>query len=85
MDFLLKRQKIVVETKFMGAKLSQREVANQLTNDKNHYRQHPDCQILICFVYDPEYRCTNPAAIERDIGVDEESFRVKIIVSPRGT
>jgi hypothetical protein len=85
MDFLLKREKIVVETKFMGPKLSQREVANQLANDKDHYRQHPDCQIFICFVYDPEYRCTNPAAIERDIGVDEESFRVKIIVSPRGT
>ena len=85
MDFLLKREKIVVETKFMGPKLSQREVANQLTIDKDNYRQHPDCQILICFIYDPEYRCTNPAAIERDVGVDEESFRVKIIVSPRGT
>jgi hypothetical protein len=85
MDFLLKREKIVVETKFMGPKLSQREVTNQLMIDKDYYRQHPDCQRLICFVYDPECRCTNPAALERDIGVNEERFRVTVIVSPKGT
>jgi DpnII restriction endonuclease len=75
----------VVETKFIGPKLSQREVANQLTIDKDYYRQHPDYQIHICFVYDPEYRCSNPAALERDIGVDEDNVRVRVIVSPKGT
>lgn len=85
MDFLLKREKIVVETKFMGSKLSQIEIAKQLAIDKDYYRRHPDCQTLICFVYDPESRCNNPTALEYDINVNEDHFRVMVIVSPKGT
>ena len=85
MDFLLKREKIVIETKCMGPKLSQAEVARQLIIDKDYYRRHPDCQTLICFVYDPECRCNNPAALESDISSDEGNFRVMAIVSPKGT
>ena len=85
MDFLLKREKIVIETKFMGAKLTQGEVTRQLTIDEKYYRQHPDCQTLVCFVYDPEYRCDNPTALEGDINLDEGDFRIRVIVSPKGT
>jgi hypothetical protein len=85
MDFLLKREKIVVETKFIGEKLSQTEVARQLVVDKDYYRKHPDCQTLICFVYDPHCKCNNPAALERAISMDGDNFRVMVIVSPKGT
>ena len=84
MDFVLKREKIVLETKFMGAKLIQGEVTRQLTIDEKYYRQYPDCQTLICFVYDPEYRCDNPTALENDVKLDEGDFRVIVLVSPRG-
>lgn len=85
MDFLLKRERIVIETKFMGARLTQAEVTRQLTIDEKYYRQHPDCQTLVCFVYDPEGKCDNPAALEGDINLDEGDFRVAVIVSPKGT
>jgi hypothetical protein len=85
MDFLLKRERIVVETKFMGPKLSQAEVARQLTIDEKYYRQHPDCKTFMAFVYDPDCKCDNPAALENDISLDEGAFRVVVIVSPKGT
>jgi hypothetical protein len=81
MDFVLKREKIVIETKFMGAKLTQGEVTRQLTIDEKYYRQDLDCQTLICFVYDPECRCDNPTALENDVNLDEGDFRVIVIVS----
>lgn len=84
MDFVLKREKIVIETKFMGAKLTQGEVTRQLTIDEKYYRQCPDCRTLICFVFDPDYRCDNPTALESDVNLDEGDFRVRVIVSPRG-
>jgi REase_DpnII-MboI len=28
--------------------------------DKAHYRKHPDCKTLVCFVYDPDHRLLNP-------------------------
>jgi len=33
--------------------LDQSKVVDELVIDKAHYRQHPDCRTLVCFVYDP--------------------------------
>jgi REase_DpnII-MboI len=32
-----------------------------------HYRQHPDCKTLVCFVYDPDNRLANYDALESDV------------------
>jgi hypothetical protein len=81
-DFLLKREMIVVEVKMTRDSLAQRELADQLIIDKERYRSHSDCRILVCFVYDPEHRCTNPAALENDLSEQIGLFRVEAIVSP---
>jgi len=47
--------------------LGQKEVANQLIEDKERYRTHPDCRTLVCLVYDPEGYCDNPVALEKDV------------------
>lgn len=84
MDFVLKRERIVIETKFVGPRLSQAEVVKQLTIDEKYYRQAKDCDTLICFVYDPELRCENPTALEGDVSNSDEGFQLIAIVGPKG-
>jgi hypothetical protein len=85
MDFLLKRERIVVEAKMMRKGLSQKEVANQLIQDKERYKAHPECDALVCFIYDPSGRCSNAAALESDLSEPKgDGPTVSVIVSPKG-
>ena len=61
MDFLLKREKVILELKRTRKGLDGREVGKQLVEDIAHYGTHPDCERLICFVYDPEHRISTMA------------------------
>jgi hypothetical protein len=83
MDFLLKREHVVVEVKMTRKSLRQKEVAAQLIQDKEYYRSHPDCRELICFVYDPGHFLANPAALEGDLSTTETNLRTVVIVGPK--
>lgn len=80
-DFLLKEENIVIEIKKTRKGLSSKEIGDQLIIDIARYKGHPNCNTLICFVYDPEERINNPVGIERDLtSVNEElNVIVKII------
>lgn len=84
MDFLLKREQVVVEVKMTRANLRQKRVVSQLIEDKERYRTHHDCRVLVCFVYDPGGYCDNPAALEDDVSELEGDLPVKVIVAPKG-
>ncbi|MHB9010028.1 MAG: PD-(D/E)XK nuclease domain-containing protein [Limisphaerales bacterium] len=84
MDFLLKAEKVVVEAKMTRKTLGQKEVVTQLTEDVARYRTHPDCQTLVCFVFDPGGFCKNPVALENDVSTNAHGFAVKVIVAPYG-
>ena len=66
-DLLLKREQIVIEAKMTRASLGQRKVAEELAVDKELYRSHPDCKMLVCFVYDSGRHLTNPTGLEDDL------------------
>ncbi len=83
-DFLLPKVRIVVEAKMTRASLGQKEVADQLIIDANRYRTVPHVGTLICLVYDPDKRCQNPAALERDVEASGAELRVRAIVCPQG-
>jgi hypothetical protein len=85
MDFLLKKEKIVVEVKKTRPGLDAREVGEQLIVDADKYAQHPDCQALFCFVYDPEGRIPNPIGIERDLARKDGGMEVEVFIYPKGT
>lgn len=85
MDFLLKREQVVVEVKMTRKGLKQKELIVQLTEDKERYRAHPECRALVCFIYDPTNLCENPAALESDLSVTEGDFRVSVVVAPQGS
>jgi hypothetical protein len=82
MDFLLKQEQIVIEVKKTRERLGDREIGEQLTIDVAHYKSHPDCKTLVCFVYDPENRIRNPAALQRDLSQTAEDLTVRVMIEP---
>jgi hypothetical protein len=83
MDFLLKREHVVVEAKMTRKSLKQKDVAEQLIQDKERYRAHPECRELVCFIYDPGNYLSNPTALEDDLSTEEPSLKTSVVVSPK--
>lgn len=81
-DFLLKAEKTVVETKRTRAGLTDRELGDELTVDIARYRAHPDCENLVCLIYDPDHLIRNPIGLKRDLELLGNPPNVKVIISP---
>lgn len=82
MDFLLKKEEIVIEVKMTRKGLSDKEVADQLILDIERYRCHPSCKTLVCFVYDPEGRVANPGGLQGDLSGDKQGLKVMLLIAP---
>ncbi|MBB3014029.1 hypothetical protein [Cupriavidus alkaliphilus] len=81
-DFLLPQIDTVVETKKMRSGLNARRLGEELIIDIAKYKKHPNCRRLVCFVYDPEGRISNPAGIENDLNKDDHGIEVKVSILP---
>jgi hypothetical protein len=84
-DFLLKIERTVLVAQFADARFDARALAAQLPADVAHYRQHPDCDTLVCFVYDPERRIAGARAIEHDLSDDQQQPTVRVIIAPQAS
>jgi hypothetical protein len=84
-DFLLPRERTIIEAKMTRSNLGQKEVTNELIVDAARYAKMPHVDNLVCFVYDPSRRCTNPNALEDDLAQGNGRLRVAAVVCPRGT
>ena len=82
MDFLLKKERIVIETKKTRMGLDAKVLGTQLIEDIDRYQSHPDCDALVCFVYDPEGIISNPRGIENDLRRSEGNLSVEVIIRP---
>ncbi|MBU4312662.1 MAG: hypothetical protein KJ706_08095 [Candidatus Omnitrophica bacterium] len=83
MDFLLKQEQTVIEVKKTSKSLKEKDVGEQLIIDIAHYRQHPDCKKLVCFVYDSEGRIGNPQGLENDLASQSTDYmQIVVIVNP---
>jgi hypothetical protein len=82
MDFLLKDFKIVIEVKKTRSGLGAKELGGQLIEDIARYKTHPDCETLLCFVYDPEGLIGNPRGIENDLSQEDGPIRVRVFIKP---
>lgn len=80
-DFLLKKEKVVIEVKKTRPSLKAKELGNQLIEDIARYKSHPDCETLICFVYDPNGYISNPKGLENDLS-NSEGLITKVIIRP---
>jgi len=82
MDFLLKNEKIVVEVKKTRDNLVEKQIGEQLIQDIARYKAHPDCDHLVCFIYDPEEKIGNPRGLEADLSREEEDIKVSVYIRP---
>jgi hypothetical protein len=83
MDFLLKNEKLIVEAKMTRASLTEKQIGEQLIVDAARYSSHPDCTILVCFIYDREAHLKNPRGLEADLTkLSRPGLRVLAFVAP---
>jgi hypothetical protein len=83
MDFLLKLEKIAIETKMARDGLRDKEIGDELLQDIARYKSHPDCLTLICFIYDPKGLLKNPHGLTADIEKQsDERLTVRAVVCP---
>lgn len=82
-DFLLPEISTIIEVKKARQSMSDRELGEQLIIDIAKYKKHPQCNSLICFVYDPEGRISNPRGIERDLNNSDSDIDVRTIIVPK--
>ena len=80
----MKEEKIILEVKIVSESLKEKELHDQLLVDIQHYRAHPDCQRIVCFVYDPKGLLKNPKGIENDLYSNESDFQVVVRIAPQG-
>ena len=82
MDFLIKENNTVIEVKKTRDTLRDKEIGNQLIEDIERYKNHQNCQILYCFVYDPEGFISNPKGLGNDLSKIKDNIKVKVIIKP---
>jgi hypothetical protein len=82
LDFLLKKEGVVVETKMTRKSYRQSEVHDDLVADRDRYSSHPDCEVLVCFVYDPARKFHNAPAFELDLTINEGRPQLRAFVCP---
>lgn len=81
-DFLLKREDIVVEIKKTRSSLGVKEIGDQLIIDIGRYKTHPGCSTLVCFIYDPDFRIGNPTELQDDLNGLHDRLDVRVVVAP---
>lgn len=81
-DFLLKDEKIIIETKKTRKNLKDKELSEELIIDTAHYKENQNCKMLICFIYDPDKFITNPKWLINDLEKwSVDGFDVKVVIS----
>jgi hypothetical protein len=81
MDFLLKKNKTIIEVKKTRKGLTEKEIGDQLIVDIERYQIHPDCQRIVCFIYDPEGRIANPQGLKDDLMSKHSDF-LSVYINP---
>lgn len=81
LDFLLRRERIAVETKMLRESLTIKHLRQDLAVDIQYFRAHPDADALFIFVYDPDRKITNTVGFEGDLYSDSDEFPVRAVVA----
>jgi len=81
-DFLLKNENIIIELKMTRKGLRAKDIGEQLIVDSIRYQLHPNCESLICFVYDPEGFVQNPRGTENDLSKILNDVPISVFIRP---
>ena len=80
---MIKSENIGIEIKKTRPNLRDKEIGEQLIIDKERYKSHHNCKILICFVYDPDEQIVNPDGLANDLTAENEDMSVFVVISPK--
>ena len=75
MDFLLREANMAIEVKMTRDNLKDKEIGEQLIIDIAKYKQHPNVNVLYCFIYDPNSNIYNPVGLENDLNQQSSDER----------
>jgi hypothetical protein len=81
-DFLLEQERIAIELKMTRASMSVGELSTQLIEDIARFKKHPGYETLVCFVYDPDRRVSNPRGVESELDLLGGENRVRTLIRP---
>ena len=82
-DFFLKQERIVIVVKKTRQGLGAKEIADQVASDFQRYSIHPNCHMLLCFIYDPEGRVVNPRRLEANLARESAGRTVEVLIAPK--
>lgn len=78
-DFLLPDEGIVVEIKKTRRSMRDSDLGDQLIIDLERYKAHPQCNFVVCFVYDPDELLNNPEGVMGDLNRIHENEAFVVI------
>jgi hypothetical protein len=82
-DFFLKQERIVIVVKKTRQGLGAKEITDQVAIDFQRYSIHPNCHMLLCFIYDPEGRVVNPLRLEAKLARESAGRTVEVLIAPK--
>lgn len=81
--FFLNHDRLAIIVKKTRTGLSAKDLADQLRIDIERYRTRERCATLLCFIYDPEGRISNPRSLENELISINDNFTVDVLVAPK--
>lgn len=82
-DFVLKNEKIIIEVKMTNDNLKDKETGNQLLIDISRYKNHPDCGLLVLFIYDKADHILNKLGLISDLNnMSSSSLKIRTYINP---
>lgn len=79
-DFLIPSARVVVEAKYVRDQSHGRAISKELHDDIEVYRNHPKCDHLVFFIYDPNTFIPDVRALRSDV-VADRSYSGRALVT----
>ena len=79
-DFVLRRERIAIETKMTRESLRDKDIGDELIVDIRRYQSHPGVDALICLVHDPEHLIKNAAGLASDLEQSQGVSKIRVLV-----
>jgi len=84
MDFTIKEKQIVIETKIASPSHLEDKISDELIPDIIRYKERKDYNILICFIYDPEFKLKKAPSLKNDLEkMSTPGLAVEVVIEPK--
>jgi REase_DpnII-MboI len=84
LDFVLKKEKIIIEVKITNDKMTLNKLGQDLLVDIGRYKEYPECNDLVIFIYDKGDFIRNKAGFINDLQKQSTSkLKVTVIINPQ--